>query len=457
MLDEHRRLLFSELVYSCAKKSGKTTFAAIFVITLVILFGGRHAEAIVCANDYEQAASRVHAAIKRIIEASPRLRGIARITADRVTLSDASIRAIPSDFASAAGSNQNIAVFDELWAFASERSRRLFDELVPVPTRQVSCRLTVTYAGFSSESVLLEALYKRGLQQPLVGPDLYAGDGLLMFWSHTPVASWQDERWLAEMRRSLRANQYLRMIENRFVTSESSFIDLSAWDRCVVPDLGAPVENRLLPLYVGVDASTKHDSTAIVGVTYDLKAKLVRLIFHRVFQPTPDQPLNFEQTVEATLIDLSKRFQVRKILFDPYQMMASAQRLAQAGLPIEEFPQSVPNLTAASQNLYELIQSQSIIAYPDSEMRLAISRAIAVEGPRGWKISKQTQSHRIDVVVALAQAAYAAVKAQSEPFFDHTFQWVSGPPEADDPHNTRAWQGLRNALYVGSGGAYRLW
>jgi hypothetical protein len=104
----------------------------------------------------------------------------------------------------------------------SERSRRLWDEMVPPPTRKIACRLTVTYAGFASESVLLEELYKRWLAQPRVAPSLHAGDGLLMFWSHETVAPWQTESWLTEMRRSLRPNQYLRMIENKFVTSESS-------------------------------------------------------------------------------------------------------------------------------------------------------------------------------------------------------------------------------------------
>jgi hypothetical protein len=86
--------------------------------------------------------------------------------------------------------------------------------MVPVPTRAFSVRLVTTYAGFEGESVLLEELYKRGLQQPTVGTDLHAGDRLLMFWSHQVVAPWQSEAWLAEMSRSLRANQYLRMIEN---------------------------------------------------------------------------------------------------------------------------------------------------------------------------------------------------------------------------------------------------
>ena len=111
-------------------------------------------------------------------------------------------------------------MFDELWAFDSERARRLFDELVPPPTRQVAARLTVTHAGFSGEGQLLEELYGRGLKQPQVGTDLYAGDGLLMFWTHEPVAPWQNAKWLASMRRSMRPNQYLRMAENRFVTTE---------------------------------------------------------------------------------------------------------------------------------------------------------------------------------------------------------------------------------------------
>jgi phage terminase large subunit-like protein len=133
-----------------------------------------------------------------------------------------------------------------------------------------------------------------------------------------------------------------------------------------------------------------------------------------VFQPTPEEPLDFEQTIEATLLDLHKRFAIVRCLFDPFQMQATAQRLTKAGLPIEEFPQSSPNLTSASQNLYELIQAQQLSCYADPGMRLAISRAVALETPRGWRISKTTQSHKIDVVVALAMACHAAVLYQNE-------------------------------------------
>jgi hypothetical protein len=415
------RLLYPEQVYSCPKKSGKTTFAAIHALTTTLLFGGRYPEATICANDYDQARGRVFEMIKRIVECSPLLNADANITQARIEFPDlkATIQAIGADYAGAAGGNPCISVFDELWAYITERSHRLWDELVPPPTRKIACRLTVTYAGFAGESTVLETLYQRGLQQPLVGPDLRAGDGILMFWSHAPIAPWQTEAWLAGMRRSLRPNAYLRMIENRFVTTESTFIDMAWWDACVDPQATPIITERMLPVWIGVDASVKRDSTAIVAVTWDEKAKKVRLIAHRLFQPSSDEPLDFELAIERTLLDLSQRFEVRKVWFDPYQMQTSAQRLQRKGIKIEEFPQSVPNLTEASQNLYDLIKGRNLAVYPDADIRLAISRAVAVESARGWRIAKDKQSHKIDVVVALAMAALAAVRAQSE----STYHW----------------------------------
>jgi hypothetical protein len=91
-------------------------------------------------------------------------------------------------------------------------------------------------------------------------------------------------------------------------------------------------------------------------------------------------------------------------------MAAVAQRLASLGIPMREFPQSVSNLTAMGSNLFELIKGRGIETYSDDQIRLAVSRAIAVETPRGWRIAKEKASHKIDVVVALAMASLAAVQ-----------------------------------------------
>ena len=217
-LDDNGRLLYPEQLYGAPKKSGKTGFAALHVLTTILLFGGAYGEAYALANDQEQAQSRVFQAIRRIVECSPLLKREARITQDRIVFpafSSAAVVAIASDASSAAGANPVISSFDELWGFVSERSRRLWDEMVPPPTRKIACRLTTTYAGYTSKSLLLEELYRRGKALPEIAPSLHAGDGLLFFWSHEPVAPWQTEAWLAEMRRSLRPNAFARMIQQR--------------------------------------------------------------------------------------------------------------------------------------------------------------------------------------------------------------------------------------------------
>lgn len=406
------RLPFPELVFSAPKKSGKTATAAMATLYVVICLGGRYAEAYCVANDFDQAQGRVFQAVVRIIEASPLLRGSAKVTANKVEFlsTGSTITAIASDFAGAAGANPTITVFDELWGYTSERSRRLWDEMIPVPTKTVSVRLTVTYAGFEGESELLEDLYNRGLKGEEIAPALYRGGRLLMFWSHEPVAPWQTPEWLEQMREQSRPNAYLRLIENRWTTAESDFVDMDWWDQCVDPELSPALADPSVQVWVGVDASVKRDSTAVVAATFDQAARKVRLVWHRIFQPSPADPLDFEATIEKTLVDMRRRFNVREVRYDPYQLVAVAQRLTAAGLPMTEFPQTVANLTEASTNLYDVIKGRNLSVYPDDDVRLAVSRCVALETTRGWRIAKEKASHKIDVVVALAQAALAAVQ-----------------------------------------------
>jgi phage terminase large subunit-like protein len=149
-----------------------------------------------------------------------------------------------------------------------------------------------------------------------------------------------------------------------------------------------------------------------VVVTFNKEAQRVVLVWHRIFQPSAREPLDFEATIERTLREVMRRFAVRGVFYDPYQMASTAQRLQQAGVPMREFPQTSGGLTEIGNNLFELIKGRGLLVYPDAEVRLAVSRAVAVETSRGWRISKEKAAHKIDVVVALAMAAFAAVQRQ---------------------------------------------
>jgi phage terminase large subunit-like protein len=286
----------------------------------------------------------------------------------------------------------------------------LFDESAPSPVRKVSGRLTVSYAGYVSESDLLESMYKRAMAGESIAPDLYRNGSLLAYWTYDLHAPWQTQKWLDQQREGTRPNAFQRMFCNQWVAAQSSLVSMEDWDACTDAELRPLLFCQPLPVWIGVDASVRHDQTAIVAVTFDQAQNRVRLVNHQVFRPSPAAPLDFEQTIVGTLEQWLRAYSVRKILVDPFQMESITQRLQRRGFPIEGFNQSVPNLTEAASNLFQLVRSRSLQVYPDADMRRRVLATVASESSRGWKLAKEKQSNKIDVVVALSMAALAAVR-----------------------------------------------
>ena len=138
--DKDGCLPYRTVIYSAPKKSGKTAVNALVSLWWAFCIQPPD-EIIIASNDLDQAVSRVYDAGRGFIERNPTLRAEAYITRNLITLDNGTtIKAIPSDYAGEAGANQGLASFDELWGFMSERSRRLYEELTPVPTRKNSIR-----------------------------------------------------------------------------------------------------------------------------------------------------------------------------------------------------------------------------------------------------------------------------------------------------------------------------
>src|SRR5271163_3979225 len=190
-------LPYRDILWSCIKKSGKSTFGALCMLYTVICLGGPFAEAFVIANDLQQASDRIFTSAARIVEASPLLQ--AKVTGDRITFSNGSyIQALASDYRSGAGVEPTIILADEIWGFTSESSQRLYEEVTTTPTTKPSVRMVTSYAGFTGESTLLERLVKRGLAGEQIAKDLYTQPGMIAFVSHRRLAPWQSESWLEE-------------------------------------------------------------------------------------------------------------------------------------------------------------------------------------------------------------------------------------------------------------------
>ena len=411
---------YQVIVYSAVKKSGKTEINA-DVMGYWLFNVEPPNEIITVANKRDQAIARGFRRLKEIIEKSPVLSSESlSITGNQIILKNGStVLAIPNDFSGEAGSNHGLTTWDELWGFVSERDRRLYDELTPVPTRKNSIRFISTYAGYEGESALLEDLYhqifhpdgtvKEGVDRPL-GKDFpaYAKDELFMYWDHEPRMPWLTPEYYSSQRKQLRLNTYLRLHENRWVSSESGLFDMEKWDSCVDSDYSPPLPDKSIHLWVGVDASVKKDRSAVVSVLRE-NGKL-RLGPKRFWQPTAAAPMDLEDTMEAYLLELARGYSLRTVKYDPFQFHRSAMTLSKKGLPMAEFPQTISNLTEIGQNLYDLVEYRNILLYPCKDLRFEASCAIGKETGRGLRIVKEKSSQKIDQVVALAMASIDAVK-----------------------------------------------
>src|SRR5262249_28769612 len=158
-------------------------------------------------------------------------------------------------------------------------------------------------AGFENESTLLRDLYVQG-----VGPEEHPdGKGekihptlplyvnrearLLTYWDHEPRMPWQTPQYYASQRKTLRPSAYLRLHENQWTTGESTFITAELWDANV-----DPTHRPVLPspsgrptIFVGVDASTKSDTSAVVSVRWGESG--MELATHKIWRPSKDAPL----------------------------------------------------------------------------------------------------------------------------------------------------------------------
>ena len=169
-----------------------------------------------------------------------------------------------------------------------------------------------------------------------------------------------------------------------------------------------------LPIFLGIDASTKHDWCAVVATAYDDPSQKVRLVRHYVWKPTPDQPLDFTNTIERAVLELQDRFSLQGVFYDPWQLSALAQRLTDAGVEMQEFPQTLGNLTAMGENLLSLFKDRNIEIYEDGDLGQSLRNAVGVESARGFKIGKPSAGKKIDLVVALAMSALAAVRHERD-------------------------------------------
>jgi hypothetical protein len=310
----------------------------------------------------------------------------------------------------------------------NEFDRRTWDEMVPIPTIPLSLRFISSYAGFENESELLWELYLRGVGEDehpkgkgeridgLNDLPCWVNGDMFTYWSHESDLPWYTEEYIQKQMDSERPAAFLRLFMNQWVTSHEEFIPVEWWDRAA-KSYSAPATLwdehpfRYMPISIAVDAGIRRDTTALVGVGYDSRRGKVGVAFHKIWKPSPGDPVDLEATVEKELVSLYNKFTIATIAYDPTHLMTIMLRLQRLGMPTRSFDQTLPNMTSASQLLYDLMRARNLEAYEDSDLRRHIQMSVAETTSRGFRIvkSKTSKVNHNDLAIALAMACHAAV------------------------------------------------
>lgn len=294
--------------------------------------------------------------------------------------------------------------------------------------RQRSQVVQTTTAGFDKESVCYREYEKcqRGSADNYLFRWFGAPDGA----DHRDTRVWRDsnpsmdviitEDMLADAVANIPESQFRRYHLNQWVEAEEIWLPAGAWDACKVE----PFELEPgLPTFVGWDASTKHDSTAVIaaqvkGGRVYVKAKIWERPLDPNNNPVEDWAIPGAE-VENYVRELWRLFKAREIAYDPAFITWKAQELATEGAPMLEFPQSDIRMMTATQTTYEAIKDKIIAHDGDPVLTRHIRSAMAVQTARGGQRltkGKQRRIHNmIDGAVALTMAADRAMRIVQVP------------------------------------------
>lgn len=419
------------VVWSEIKKSGKTAVAGL-VGAYWANFVEAPNEVISIANDQEQAQGRIYAAMM------PTMKKLGWDVPDQKplmmnTLSGSRVKAIGTSYEGEAGGNYGLTLWSELWAYKSERRKRLWDEMTQVPTRRFSVRWVETYAGFLSESDLLWGIYckafKNGKEEEPLGQRVVGLEDLpiwylessktLVYWSHEPRMPWQTSEFMESQRNApgMRPSTFRRLWQNYWVSSEEVFILPEQWDAL---DACEPLneDGDIRPLFLGADASISNDSTALVATAWNVELKAPEIVAAWEWRPehvegSERKIVDLSATIEKKIGWLIENFNVLGVFYDEYQLHAIMTNLKKKydekdlKKLFENFPQS-SGRTMSDQAFYEWIVNKQLRRVNHARLREHVLNAVAKATDRGYRLDKAATSQKIDLAVASSMACYAA-------------------------------------------------
>ncbi len=445
------RRIYQTVVLGLPTKNGKSETGgglALYGLTADGLDGKLEArpEVYALASTRKQAGIVFEDVGSAMVEHSPMLRRKLKVQKAVITnpRNGGTFRALASEAGAVHGLKPSFSIVDELHAHPNGRLLSTIQKSRGV--RRQPMTWIITHTGWRRHGVL-GVMYDALVASPLL--EVYGdkpGEPLLMIvrdrengvlfwwygvgarkgidiedpetWRKCNPSPWVDLSYLKKQRSdvTLEPGEFERFHLNAWISGAESFLPEGAWADLGDPELVIP---RGAPVFLGIDVARKKDNGAIVicqpvvdedEVTYRMIAWIV--------EPNDEHGAGEKsmlRRIEDEVLRLARRYDIREIHYDPFQMTRSADDLASMGFELAEFPQTDVRMAIATRKFREHVALDLIRHDADPIFSKHIGDAATRDVRRGdgQRVDKSAtvEGVKIDACVAALMALDAASNA----------------------------------------------
>lgn len=425
--DSDQNLKYRWALLGLPKGNGKSTLIAALALYHLLGDDDEPDPWVVCAAASDRQADIVFNACKTMCELSPRLKEAT--IRYRWTIQPKGAPGKLERVAASAGRLDgkliSMLVVDELHEWTLENWTILTNG---AGKRQRSQVVQITTAGFDKDSICYRE-YDKG-QRILSGESeiknyLFRWFGAPEGADHRDPVVWaasnpsygtlMTESQLSDRCANIPESQFRRYFLNQWVEAEELWLPAGAWEAC---NIGPFELEEGAPTFVGWDASTKHDSTAVIaGQWHGEKLRIKAWIWERPLDSNGNPIEDWEipgAEVETQVRALWRKYRAREIAYDPAFITWKAQELTTEGAPMVEFYQSDVRMVPATQTTYDAILNGTIEHDGDPKLARHLRNAMAVQTSKGGQRLTKGKIRRlhnmIDGAVALSMVTDRAMR-----------------------------------------------
>lgn len=418
------------------KKNGKTELLAAIALYL-LLEDEEESPEIACGSNSDEQANLVFGAAKAMCELSPALRPRVDLFHRAIVRRDnpaAQINRVSAKAKTKDGMNLSGVMLDELHEFDAS-GEQLFNVLTNgTAAREQPLIFMITTAGFDPET-----LCGRFHDHALAVLEGRVSDPAFFARVHTCADADVDIMDDAALDRALReANpsygvttalpfyldarrkgpaNFKRYFLDIWTAASGQWLPDGAWRDCQVAAVAfSPGE----PVWCGVDASTKHDSAALVAVQWSGDVLLATArIWERPQNPATGKPDDEWRMPGGELAEAVRSIHTTHpgstFAYDPAFITWLAGDLAAEGVAMLEHPQTNQRMCPATAGLYQLITERRLAHDGDPAFARHVASAIEVttmDGKTRLAKDRRAAKRMIDAAIGLVMAVGLALGAR---------------------------------------------